>query len=175
MKSIRNFVRHFSRKRWDDGSTGSTTTHWFKQNYEIVMPAFVSPKTLFTDLPKNISLPSYAESGIPPSEESLGTSPEIKSPEDIIKMRESCQLAKMVLEAAGKLVKPGVTTQMIDDFVFEMIVSHGAYPSPLNYREFPKSVCTSVNNCVCHGIPDSRFLIEGDIINIDITVYLVSF
>ena len=173
MKFIRNCVRHFSRKRWDEGS--STTTHWFKQNYEIVMPAFVSPKTLFTDLPKNISLPPYAQSGIPPSEESLGTSPEVKSPEDIIKMRESCQLAKMVLEAAGKLVKPGVSTQMIDDFVFEMIVSHGAYPSPLNYREFPKSVCTSVNNCVCHGIPDSRFLIEGDIINIDITVYLVSF
>ena len=89
-------------------------------------------------------------------------------------MRKSCKLAKLVLDAASKLVKPGVTTQMIDDFVFEMIVSHGAYPSPLNYHGFPKSVCTSVNNVVCHGIPDSRSLIEGDIINIDITVYLVS-
>ena len=89
-------------------------------------------------------------------------------------MRKSCKLAKLVLDAASKLVKPGVTTQMIDDFVFEMIVSHGAYPSPLNYHGFPKSVCTSVNNVVCHGIPDSRSLIEGDIINIDITVFLVS-
>ena len=90
-------------------------------------------------------------------------------------MKKACHLAKEVLKKAGSLVKPGVTTQMIDDFVFEMTTQSGAYPSPLNYRGFPKSVCTSVNNCACHGIPDSRALIEGDIINIDVTVFLVRF
>jgi methionine aminopeptidase len=70
------------------------------------------------------------------------------------------------------MVAPGVTTDQIDKAVHAMIVEAGAYPSPLNYGRFPKSVCTSVNECICHGIPDSRPLREGDIINIDVTVYL---
>jgi methionyl aminopeptidase len=88
------------------------------------------------------------------------------------KMRAACKLAAEVLEYAGTLVQPGVTTDAIDQAVHDMCVSRGAYPSPLNYGKFPKSVCTSVNECVCHGIPDDRPLQKGDIINIDVTVYL---
>jgi methionyl aminopeptidase len=87
-------------------------------------------------------------------------------------MRASCKLAALVLEHAGSLVKPGVTTDEIDRAVHKMIIDNNAYPSPLNYGGFPKSVCTSVNECVCHGIPDCRPLEDGDIVNIDVTVYL---
>lgn len=81
-------------------------------------------------------------------------------------------MAARVLEYAGSLVKPGVTTDEIDRRVHQMIIDNNAYPSPLNYGKFPKSCCTSVNECVCHGIPDDRPLLEGDILNIDITVFL---
>lgn len=71
-------------------------------------------------------------------------------------MRASCKLAAQVLQHAGTLVKPGVTTEDIDLAVHDMVVAAGAYPSPLNYGNFPKSVCTSVNEVMCHGIPDKR-------------------
>ncbi|XP_003573558.1 methionine aminopeptidase 1B, chloroplastic [Brachypodium distachyon] len=90
----------------------------------------------------------------------------------IVHMRAACELAARVLQYAGTLVKPSVTTDEIDRAVHQMIVDAGAYPSPLGYGGFPKSVCTSVNECICHGIPDSRVLQDGDIINIDVTVYL---
>jgi hypothetical protein len=143
------------------------------QKYEIVAPTNVSFKKSYYDLPKNISIPPYAKSGVPPKIDD-SAKPDVKSPENIAKMRKACHLASKVLKSAGELIKPGITTQKIDDFVFEMTTRNGAYPSPLNYRGFPKSVCTSVNNCACHGIPDSRQLVNGDIINVDITVYLVS-
>ena len=69
-------------------------------------------------------------------------------------------------------LQAGVTTDAIDKAVHQMIIDNGAYPSPLTYGDFPKSVCTSVNECICHGIPDQRALVDGDIINIDVTVYL---
>ncbi|XP_043231437.1 methionine aminopeptidase 1D, mitochondrial-like isoform X2 [Amphibalanus amphitrite] len=87
-------------------------------------------------------------------------------------MRRACRLASKILHAAKQLAKPGVTTEEIDRLVHRLTVQHGAYPSPLNYRGFPKSVCTSVNNVACHGIPDDRPLEDGDIINIDVTVFL---
>ncbi|KAF8756789.1 hypothetical protein HU200_011046 [Digitaria exilis] len=70
------------------------------------------------------------------------------------------------------MYEPGITTDEIDKAVHQMIIDNGAYPSPLGYCGYPKSVCTSVNECICHGIPDSRPLEDGDIINIDVTVYL---
>jgi len=76
------------------------------------------------------------------------------------------------LEVAGKVAKPGVTTDEIDRVVHEKCIELGCYPSPLNYRLFPKSVCTSVNEVVCHGIPDSRELEDGDICNVDVTVFV---
>lgn len=90
------------------------------------------------------------------------------------KMRASGALAARVLTMAGNMVAPGVTTEEIDKAVHEMTVAAGAYPSPLRYGEppFPKSVCTSVNECICHGIPDTRPLEDGDIVNVDVTVWL---
>ncbi|KAF5333551.1 hypothetical protein D9611_002830 [Ephemerocybe angulata] len=87
-------------------------------------------------------------------------------------VREAAKLAKKVREYAGTLVKVGVTTEEIDEAVCDFIEKHGAYPSPLRYQGFPKACCTSVNNVVVHGIPDHHPLADGDIINIDVTLYL---
>ncbi len=95
-------------------------------------------------------------------------------------MRATCRLAASVLEYIEPFVKPGVTTGMLDRLCHEFIVKHGAYPSPLNYKgsapvPFPKSICTSVNEVVCHGIPGHHTLREGDILNIDVTTQLDGF
>ncbi|GFH13521.1 uncharacterized protein HaLaN_09421, partial [Haematococcus lacustris] len=91
---------------------------------------------------------------------------QVHDSEGIRRMRASGKLAAQVLEHAASLALPGVTTEEIDRAVHAMIIGAGAYPSPLNYGRFPKSVCTSVNECVCHGIPDDRPLAKGDIVNI---------
>jgi len=133
---------------------------------KILKPGKVSPKL---NVPDHIALPPYAKSGqLPP----WNDNPEIHDSEGIKKMRASGELAARILTMAGSMVKPGVTTDTIDRAVHQMAIEHGAYPSPLNYGKFPKSVCTSINECLCHGIPDSRPLEEGDIINIDVTVFL---
>lgn len=121
------------------------------------------------EVPANIPRPPYADSGLMPP---WDDKPQIHTPENLEKMRASCKLAAEVLNLAGSMVKPGVTTDEIDRVVHEATIKAGAYPSPLNYGKFPKSVCTSVNECICHGIPDSRPLQEGDIVNIDVTVFL---
>ena len=87
-------------------------------------------------------------------------------------MRRACAAAARVLRVAGEAVRPGITTDGLDELAHAEIVRLGGYPSPLNYRGFPKSICTSVNEVICHGIPDSRPLQDGDIVNLDITVYL---
>ncbi len=94
------------------------------------------------------------------------------SAEDYDGMRKAGKLAAEVLDFITPTVKPGVTTDEIDRLCHGFIVDHGAIPAPLNYRGFPRSTCTSVNHVVCHGIPGDRKLLEGDIINIDITVIL---
>jgi len=97
---------------------------------------------------------------------------EVKTPEEIKKMRVAGRVAREVLDIAGQLVRPGITTEEIDCAVHAEALKRGGYPSPLNYRGFPKSCCTSINEVICHGIPDDRQLEEGDIINIDITCYV---
>ena len=99
----------------------------------------------------------------------------LKTPEDIGIMRKSCRLAADVLAYIDPFVKPGISCLELNDLCHEFIVKNGAYPSPLNYHGFPKSICTSVNDVVCHGIPDSYRLKEGDIVNLDITTYLHDF
>ncbi|RME16608.1 MAG: type I methionyl aminopeptidase [Bdellovibrio sp.] len=89
--------------------------------------------------------------------------------DEIRKMKRACRLAAQTLEYVKAFVKPGVTTNEIDQIVHEHTLSLGARPAPLNYHGFPKSVCTSVNSCICHGVPDDRPLQEGDIVNIDVT------
>ncbi|XP_058122010.1 methionine aminopeptidase 1D, mitochondrial [Anopheles ziemanni] len=101
--------------------------------------------------------------------------PEIKSNQQIAGMRDSCRLAATILDRACRFAKVGITTDAVDDFVHEETIKANAYPSPLRYLGFPKSVCTSVNNVACHGIPDDRKLLDGDIINIDITVFYNGF
>ncbi len=99
----------------------------------------------------------------------------IKTPEEIEGMRATCRLAAQTLVMIEEHVKSGVTTQELNDICHDYIISHGATPSPLNYRGFPKSICTSVNQQICHGIPGERVIRKGDIINIDITTYLNGF
>jgi len=129
-------------------------------------PGTVSP---CLEVPPHIPRPPYADTGVMPDWDNR---PQVHDAAGLQKMRAACSLAAQVLNHAGTLVKPGVTTDEIDRSVHQMIVDAGAYPSPLNYGKFPKSVCTSVNECICHGIPDSRPLQDGDIVNIDVTVYL---
>jgi methionyl aminopeptidase len=90
--------------------------------------------------------------------------------EDFAGMTKAGRLVAEVLDLLVEEVKPGVTTEALDRFVFEFAKDHGAVPAPLNYRGFPKSICTSLNHVVCHGIPGSRALKEGDILNIDVTL-----
>jgi methionyl aminopeptidase len=100
----------------------------------------------------------------------------IKSPGEIEAMRETCKLAARTLKMASALVKPGITTEDINEAVHEYIIKHGAVPAPLNYHGFPKSVCTSVNEVICHGIPSRKEVLkEGDIINIDVTTIVDGF
>lgn len=98
-----------------------------------------------------------------------------KTEEEIEVMRESCQLAAEVLVMIDPYVKPGVTTDRLNQICHDFIVSKGAIPSPLNYRGFPKSICSSVNEEICHGIPSDRKLRNGDIVNLDITTYFKDF
>jgi methionyl aminopeptidase len=97
---------------------------------------------------------------------------EIMSTRDVERMRAACQLAADTLVMVGEQLRPGMTTDEINTLVHEYTLAHGARPSPLNYHGFPKSVCTSVNECVCHGIPGPQVLKPGDIINVDVTSFL---
>ncbi|KAG2179409.1 hypothetical protein INT44_006255 [Umbelopsis vinacea] len=121
------------------------------------------------EVPLEIERPPYAESGEPTEWE--GHIP-ILDQIGIEKMTRAGDLARRVLDMGGRLCQPGITTDSIDKILHATIVSEGAYPSPLNYMGFPKSVCTSINNVIAHGIPNLRQLKSGDIINIDVTVYL---
>ena len=124
-------------------------------------------------IPNNISKPDYANTGVPHSELRARNVKQIPiyNSSDIVGIRRACKLGREVLDIAGHLVKPGITTEEIDIAVHEACIARKCYPSPLNYHSFPKSCCTSVNEVICHGIPDCRKLEKGDIVNIDITVY----
>ena len=98
--------------------------------------------------------------------------PEVKDEDTIARMRLAGRLAAQALAEVGRHVAPGVTTDELDAIGHDFLCANGAYPSTLGYRGFPKSLCTSVNEVICHGIPDSTVLAEGDIVNVDITAYL---
>ncbi len=93
----------------------------------------------------------------------------VKTANDIRLMTEACQLAARTLDHVAKYVKAGVTTNELDQIVYDYTMSHEATPAPLNYKGYPKSICTSVNDCICHGLPDDTPLKDGDIINVDVT------
>jgi methionyl aminopeptidase len=91
-------------------------------------------------------------------------------PEDFAAMRRAGALTARALDLLGEMVRPGVTTAALDKFAFEYARDNGAYPAPLNYRGYRKSICTSINHVVCHGIPDDKPLRDGDILNLDVTL-----
>ncbi|KAG0345802.1 Methionine aminopeptidase 1 [Podila humilis] len=124
-------------------------------------------------VPDNIQKPDYAETGIPLSEQNIRSSStiEVLPNEDIDVLRKVCQIAREVIDIGVAAVKVGVTTDEIDRIIHEATIERGGYPSPLNYNGFKKSCCTSVNEVICHGVPDMRPLKDGDIVNLDVTVY----
>ncbi|KAI9680384.1 MAG: Methionine aminopeptidase 1 [Trizodia sp. TS-e1964] len=130
----------------------------------------LSPKR---EVPASIPQPDYAKTGIPKSEQVYVRRNKIAilDAKEQEAMRKVCRLAREVLDIAAREVRPGVTTDYIDEVVHKACVERNSYPSPLNYVHFPKSVCTSVNEVICHGIPDQRILVDGDILNIDVTLY----
>ncbi|MGH3851213.1 MAG: type I methionyl aminopeptidase, partial [Pseudonocardiaceae bacterium] len=119
-------------------------------------------------VPTSIPRPEYV--GKPTARE--GTEPWVQTPEVIEKMRVAGRIAADALAEAGRAVAPGVTTEELDRIAHQFMVDHGAYPSTLGYKGFPKSCCTSLNEVICHGIPDSTVIEDGDIVNIDVTAYI---
>jgi methionyl aminopeptidase len=96
---------------------------------------------------------------------------ELFTPSMVERMREACRIAADSLVEVGKIIQPGITTGDINDLVHDFVVARDAYPSSLNYKGFPKSLCTSVNEVVCHGIPGKQVLRDGDIVNVDVVAY----
>ncbi|XP_072038923.1 methionine aminopeptidase 1-like [Amphiura filiformis] len=135
-------------------------------------PFPLSPPRTVTD---GIEKPDYADhpEGYPASEMEIKGATQIKQlrKEEIDGLRLACQYGREVIDIAAGMIKAGVTTDEIDEAVHKACLERNCYPSPLNYHKFPKSCCTSVNEVICHGIPDKRPLENGDIVNVDITVY----
>ena len=129
-----------------------------------LVPGRISPTR---PVPASIPRPEYVGRSGP--REFTGS--DVYSPGDIELIRESGRIAAQAIEAVGAAIRPGVTTDELDVIAHDFLVAHDAYPSTLGYRGFPKAVCTSLNEVVCHGIPDDTTLVEGDIINLDITAY----
>ena len=125
-------------------------------------------------IPDSIPHPDYAshpEGRYLVEEKARSKGPRILNQQERERMRVVCRLAREVLDIAAAAIRPGITTDEIDKIVHEEAIKRESYPSPLNYYLFPKSVCTSVNEIICHGIPDLRKLEDGDIINLDVTLY----
>lgn len=130
-----------------------------------VRPGLISPRR---PVPAEIPRPDYADTGVP----RRTTAALVKDADQITRMRAACRAAAEVLAEVAAAVGPGITTDALDLLCHEACIRRGGYPSPLAYHGYPKSLCTSVNEVICHGIPDSRQLREGDIVNLDVTIYL---
>ncbi|RBP64771.1 methionine aminopeptidase type I [Brevibacterium sanguinis] len=131
----------------------------------LLTPGTVSPER---PVPPHIVRPEYV--GRADADE--GRDSNFYTPDEVEKVRRAGSIAANALAAVGEIIAPGVTTDEIDALAHEYMCDHGAYPSTLGYRGFPKSVCTSINEVICHGIPDSTVLADGDIVNVDITAYI---
>ncbi len=131
-----------------------------------LQPGTVSPRR---PVPKAIERPHYV--GTWPRVPADRDDPPVKDPDTIARMRVAGRIAADALVEVGRHVAPGVTTDELDRVGHEFLLDHGAYPSTLGYKDYPKSLCTSVNEVICHGIPDSRPLSDGDVVKVDITAY----
>lgn len=123
--------------------------------------------TPMRDVPRSITRPEYVGKRAP----KRYTGSDVQPADVIERMRVAGQIASRAMHEAAKAIAPGVTTDQLDAIAHEYMLDHGAYPSALGYRGFPKSVCTSVNEVVCHGIPDLRPLEDGDLVKIDVTAF----
>ncbi|MDN5765479.1 MAG: type I methionyl aminopeptidase [Humibacillus sp.] len=130
-----------------------------------VSPHAISPRRV---VPGSIERPHYVDVANPSEDGDVKT----KDAGLVEKMRDAGRIAARAMAAAAAAIAPGVTTDRLDAVAHEYMLDHGAYPSPLGYKAFPKSVCTSVNEVICHGIPDARPLRDGDIVNIDVTAFI---
>jgi methionyl aminopeptidase len=130
-----------------------------------LVPGVLSPQR---SVPQHIPRPEYVGRKGP----ERYTGPEVKDADTIERMRVAGRIAAQALLAVSEQIRPGVTTDELDRVGHDFLVAHDAYPSTLGYRGYPKSLCTSLNEVICHGIPDSTVLHDGDIINIDITAYV---
>ncbi|NLU70168.1 type I methionyl aminopeptidase [Streptomyces sp. HNM0574] len=130
-----------------------------------LVPGTVSP---MRGVPASIPRPEYVGKDAP----TPYTGPEVQDAETVEKMRIAGGIAARAMEEAARYIEPGVTTDKLDEIAHTYMCDHGAYPSTLGYRKFPKSLCTSVNEVICHGIPDSTVLRDGDIVNLDVTAYI---
>ncbi len=131
----------------------------------LLVPGTLSPRRT---VPASIPRPEYVDRDAP----ERYSGPEVKDPGTIERMRVAGRIAAQALAAVAEHVAPGVSTDELDRVGHEFLVAHGAYPSTLGYRGYPKSLCTSINEVICHGIPDSTVLAEGDIVNVDITAFV---
>ncbi len=136
---------------------------------EAQQTVFKGNVTSLPPVPGHIARPEYADTGRPtPTRESC-----LKTSDDeIARMRKACDVARQVLDTVLAAVEPGITTEALDDLAYAKTIELGAYPSPFNYQNYPRCICTSINEVVCHGIPDDRVLSEGEIVNCDISVYV---
>ncbi len=130
-----------------------------------LQPGRLSPRR---PVPSTIARPEYVDKPTPERDTSDG----VRTPEVIDAMRLAGKLAAQALQVGGDAVRPGATTDEVDAVVHEFLCDHGAYPSTLGYRGYPKSCCTSLNEVICHGIPDSTVIEDGDICNIDVTAFI---
>jgi methionyl aminopeptidase len=130
----------------------------------LLQPGRLSP---MRQVPAHIAAPEYVGRKRPQTGE-----PDVKDPETIERMRVAGRIAARALAEVGLHVAPGVTTDELDRVGHEFLIDHGAYPSTLGYRGYPKSLCTSLNEVICHGIPDDTVIVDGDIVNVDITAYI---
>jgi len=144
---------------------GSLSLGNYTRRVSAIAPATVSPRR---PVPTHIPRPEYVDRPGPAPYDG----PEVKDADTIERMRVAGRLAAQALQLVGKHVAPGITTDELDRVGHEFLCDHDAYPSTLGYRSFPKSLCASVNEVICHGIPDSRVIEDGDIVNIDITAYI---
>jgi len=124
--------------------------------------------TPIRSVPASIPRPEYVGRDRP----APGTDPWVQTDEIIEKMRVASRIAARAMSAGGAAIAPGVTTDEVDRIVHEYLCDHRAYPSTLGYKHFPKSCCTSLNEVICHGIPDSTVIQDGDIVNIDVTAFI---
>lgn len=131
----------------------------------LLVPGTVGPRR---QVPASIPRPEYVGRPGP----ARYTGPDVVAPDVIERIRVASTIAARALALVGEHVAPGVTTDELDRIGHEYLLDHHAYPSTLGYRDFPKSLCTSINEVICHGIPDSTVLQDGDIVNVDITAYI---